>query len=290
MNKSFSSLATLSQNSSNFSKNLPRKFSSIEDCPLSNPNIGIISENDHKNHQCICELCSCGTHKCPAKLNDPYPISMYRSQYKNEFIKGQCAKTSPIRSAENTYSHYPITYETTNEKDFKPICKNPPKVSSKGYPTPPPQSNIFAQTSYSSSYLNWGTNNPYYVKQSRVQHNDERLRLSSSTSYKDSFKPANSNELLAAQQKNKEIKNLISMKTLKEREILIRESESKKEFKDFSKSSIIDKATKPDESLLKQKITDNHFMSTVKKDFYRTQTPIDFRKIRRQINLKLDKR
>lgn len=131
-----------------------KNYSSIEECPLSSTNLGIISETDHKHNQCICELCSCGNHTCPAKLKDPYPISMFDSQYKKEYRETNNHKSSPIKSDKKLYKHDAVTYETSNDSDFKPTCKRPPTVNPKQRPSPCPQSSLLNQTSYSSTFLN----------------------------------------------------------------------------------------------------------------------------------------
>ena len=91
-------------------------------CVLADPTLGVISLNDHNVQACLCKYCSCGQHKCPgAPFYDPYPKSMYASQYQRTFLPGSLTKSMqpprplPVKSCNR------MDLLTIYEQDYGPF-------------------------------------------------------------------------------------------------------------------------------------------------------------------------
>ena len=91
-------------------------------CPLNDPSIGVIGTTDHLTRRCLCKYCTCGQHKCPGvPYLDPYPTSMYSTQYKARFQKGQTSQ--PIRAAQPYHrtNIHEMEMLTQYEKEYRPF-------------------------------------------------------------------------------------------------------------------------------------------------------------------------
>ena len=128
---------------------------SAEDCPLNSPNIGLISENDHRVRMCLCPLCTCGKHICPSKaIQDPYPTSIYNSQYMANFDPKPRDQPILIKYQGNFFPSKPFDFETTNEDNYKPHSVNNTSNISKYSPSSPPKTAFYAKSSYANNFLN----------------------------------------------------------------------------------------------------------------------------------------
>ena len=91
-------------------------------CPLNDPSIGVIGMTDHLARRCLCKYCTCGQHKCPGTpYLDPYPTSMYSTQYKAKYQPGQTSQ--PIRAAlpYHRVNVNEMEFLTQYEKEYRPF-------------------------------------------------------------------------------------------------------------------------------------------------------------------------
>ena len=92
-------------------------------CPLADPEIGVVSENDHKVGLCLCHFCKCGKHICPAR---PRKKSLpYRSNYRCQFVAK--AFDSPIKMPQKEYrpNDPKMDLTTVNRNDFRGYSVKP---------------------------------------------------------------------------------------------------------------------------------------------------------------------
>ena len=194
----------------------PSKKSRV--CPLNDPSIGIISENDHRVGLCLCRFCDCGNHKCSKNVNpnarstfntnymlDHKPVENYskdlinNSQPKAESNKSSSSMTSkpesnlyksimsPLRPERKLY--HPNTSKmdllTTNQIEYQKRIPTPEvtRISSAS----PYRSEACKISAYAADYPDWG---PVKVSREKNWHPPVRsvdLSFVGCSSYKDKF-------------------------------------------------------------------------------------------------------
>lgn len=68
------------------------------DCPLSSPDLPIVSDTEHRAGHCFCHHCNCGIHTCPGE-SSKFQVSTstgWASQYKKDFIPKHNRRETPI--------------------------------------------------------------------------------------------------------------------------------------------------------------------------------------------------
>lgn len=164
-----------------------RSKSSTRACILKKPEVGVVSENDHRVGLCLCKLCSCGNHICPSlKLPETSPISAYASNYKREYRKKQADQVihpyqKPYRRQEHQFDG--LTTMARDFTSFKVEREPEPRAKSAGLNVP-----FAAKTSYSLNFPNWGPSATNYERRYNERHQDPKLRAESRTAYRETFK------------------------------------------------------------------------------------------------------
>ncbi|CAG9325803.1 unnamed protein product [Blepharisma stoltei] len=257
----------------------------MKECPLSDPSIGVISENDHRVGLCLCPLCTCGKHKCPGPISiEPYPKSMFNTQYTDNFHKHKPARPAPFKSINNFYSNQLIDFETTSEQFFKPIVTQPVLSLPAYRPNPPPQMGLSGLTSYSSNFPSWGTGGVYYVKQAHIRHTNDSLPLANKTSYTEGFRALDEEELKMAKKANQDLSAFRASVGMKCGSMqAVKESVTKRDFVDWSKKNLMERAPRPVDNILKQHITGDHFVTSARNDFKQYDSSIDHRNLRKRL-------
>lgn len=123
-------------------------------CPLSNANIDIVSEQDHYNHQCICYMCNCKNHTCPARKTILFPASTFKSSYQTSYKRCKKPVVQAVRPA--CVQHNPVANKmdlrTTHMMDY-PVQKVV-RTPVKNRPSTPGNNMKFAGNSqYRNSFL-----------------------------------------------------------------------------------------------------------------------------------------
>ena len=163
---------------------LKRHKRSNTECPLNNPNIGIIPENDHLVGNCLCQFCKCGNHICPKNrhLKNQYLSDSFQTSYSRHFKKA-CFdvpyKVHPIPYRPNTKK---MDFTTTNSIEYKPYPVSTPNAKP-GSSYSPIKTSLFSTTAYSYDFPNWGIHKINYEKgwhapvRSTESHFEEKLHI-----------------------------------------------------------------------------------------------------------------
>ena len=190
-------------------------------CPLSDPSIGIISENDHQVGLCLCRFCECGSHKCSKNINPNGRFTFntsYKLDHKSVEIYSKAQKlqnhsksyinkskkvssSSPSKPESNPYKSImsPLRPEgklyhrntskmdliTTNQVEYQK--RVPTAEVTRISSASPYRSEASKITAYASDYPDWG---PIRVSRERTWHPPVRsvdLSFVGSSSYKDKF-------------------------------------------------------------------------------------------------------
>ena len=156
-------------------------------CPLSDQDIGIISENDHRVGLCLCQYCTCGNHMCPStKLYEPYPLSSFKTKYQENFKKYRFDR--PLRNEPKKYvpNKLSMDFETTNQREFKPFKIEYQKAQESRSLTP--TANGATITTYKNEFPDWGPNYVEYHKRFHPPVRSTELQFVGRSSYRDTFK------------------------------------------------------------------------------------------------------
>ena len=124
----------------------------IEDCPLSDPSIGIISENDHRVGLCLCKFCECGSHKCFKMSAAACPKSSFSSKYQRDYQKTQF--DVPLRIEKKLYRPNTAKMDLTTTNQVEYIARIPTPEVSKSISLSPKKQEISKITAYASDYPN----------------------------------------------------------------------------------------------------------------------------------------
>lgn len=133
-------------------------------CPVSDPSIGIISENDHRVGLCLCRFCTCSQHSCPSvKAPDPFLSCAFLTKYQQEFPAKQF--DSPLKYEPKKFYRTPQKFEgtTTNSSHYIAHTIRPYKEETRAKPAV--NRELLARSSYSSDFPNWGPTRVSYEKQ-----------------------------------------------------------------------------------------------------------------------------
>lgn len=254
------------------------------DCPLNDPDLGVISENDHRVGLCLCPTCTCGQHKCPSQLmKEPYPKSIFNSYYNQEFKARTPVQPIKINNCINFSSKIPMECTTSYENFFKPPEVSH-KVSTIGVVSPAPKPVFSGVSSYKVDFPSWGSGGAYYVKQSHIRHSDPDMKMNARSSYAESFKPISDQDIKQAQHDAANVglfrpTGAIKFSTSK----MLSESTSKADFQDFSHKNLMVKACQDFNAIPKHSVSSSHFKSTSQTAFRATTATKDHRATRRLI-------
>ena len=252
------------------------------DCPLNSPNIGLISENDHRTRNCLCPICTCGKHICPSKaIQDPYPSSIFNSHYMNNYQSRSPQRTEIPRNRGNFIPAVSFDFETTNEECYKPhaisvISGSPAKSS----PLSPPRTAFCAKSSYATNFVNWGPGINQIVKPKPINHTSNEIKLRQNTSYRDNYSPIGHDDAISARPETvKKSGNTHIDPQAK----FFKDTTNRKEFIDFSRVYNKEKGYKKDRLIPIMKSVDSHYVSTAKNDYKDTTNELDHRLLRKVI-------
>lgn len=128
----------------------------MAECPLTDPNLDIVSELEHKVGSCLCALCECGLHLCPGRPQRTHKgsfLTSYRAAYT---ITKPCKQPLKYPSA-SPYrpSRYKFEATTSHQQAYQPY-----PLPKKALPQPrsasPQLVRSVSSTSYTRDFPNWG--------------------------------------------------------------------------------------------------------------------------------------
>lgn len=137
----------------------------IVDCPLDNPNLGIISENDHLVGNCLCQFCKCGKHICPKDrhLTGKYLSDSFKTSYSRHYKKSRFDVPYNVKPIPYKPNRMKMDFTTTNSIAYQPY--SPISASKKGGSSySPSKITLFSTTAYSYNFPNWGKQKINYEK------------------------------------------------------------------------------------------------------------------------------
>jgi hypothetical protein len=157
-------------------------------CVLSDPDLDIIPELDHRIGRCLCQLCSCGRHVCPnTKSLKTMAKSTYQSQYRNEFRRFTPDKPLIKERPQYKANYCKLETTTTQKTDFKPFKVELVKET---YERPiTPSLRFTGMSSYSSEYPNWGPSRVLLQRTPKQPESRTKLRMKVKTAYQETFTP-----------------------------------------------------------------------------------------------------
>jgi hypothetical protein len=259
------------------------------ECPLNSQYFGIVSETDHRNGLCLCPLCTCKQHVCPSALSkEPYPKSMYGSQYSDNFQNQKYSKPLVCLPPNKPKSSQPVNFTTTSEEYYRPV-HSPVALVIPGYiPSPLPETKFLGKSSYNSTFANWGNGGVYYVTQQHLKHTSHELQLNTKTNYKDNFVEIEKEELIKPRKLGIEVATVQKGMGLKVNNApSLKESMSHRDFPDYSKKSLTSREKKEYERIPNLKYITSHYMTMNQADYVSHPIQVDHRNVRKQYERKL---
>lgn len=252
------------------------------DCPLNSPNIGLISENDHRVRMCLCPICTCGKHICPSKaIQDPYPTSIFASQYMSNF---QMRTPQTVKIPHNRGNFLPsvaFDFETSNEEAYKPQNVSAVIAATaiqKNVPLVPPKSAFYAKSSYSNNFLNWGTGANVVVKPDQAKHTTDEIKMIVKTSYRDNYSPIGKEQAISARPETvKKGKNT----HIDPKAVFSKVTSNRKDFLDYSRVYDKEPGYKQYSLIPRMKSVDSHYVTTAKGDYRDLTNGPDHRMLRK---------
>lgn len=255
-----------------------KRISSV-DCPLNSMNIGIISENDHLTRKCLCPLCTCHKHICPSSgIPDPYPVSIFNSQYMSNYQSRSPDKTKIPINRGNFFPSAPFDFETTSGDCYKPHQNSPINSYSRHVPNSAPKFQFNAKSSYANNFVNWGTGLNSIVKNKHEKHTTNELKLNTKTSYRDNYVQLSPEESKLARPetvKNGKVTHIDPVAAF------IKDTTNRREYVDYSRKCNREKGYKPENVMPRMKSVDNHYVTTNKSYYKEFLGDVDHRYIRK---------
>lgn len=155
-------------------------------CPLSDPSVGIVSENDHKVGLCLCRFCDCGEHTCPVlDKNEIYLRSAFQSSYMKAYQNNSF--DSPLKMQQKLFrpNTNKMDFQTTNQTEYKPFRIVPKTPTEKPIDT---NNALFRGSSqYANDFPDWGENNISHEKRWYPPLRSTEIPFSGRSTYKESF-------------------------------------------------------------------------------------------------------
>lgn len=160
---------------------------SINQCPVSDPSLGIISENDHRVGLCLCRFCECGKHSCPNPLvKEFYPSSTFTTKYKADYKKGKfdvLLKPEPKSYHPNEMK---MDLRTRYQEEFVTHSVSPVKKNLLVWNANVATSQT--RSAYSSQYVNWGPSGINHEKRFHPPLRTVEIPFRGNSSYQNSYR------------------------------------------------------------------------------------------------------
>lgn len=153
-------------------------------CALSDPDLGIITENDHKVGQCLCKFCNCGSHTCPYS-NVKLSVTV-KSNYSREFFPKQCETRLKRKPKEYRPNPLPMDLKTMNMAEYV----NYPQYTRVSAMTPvykKIEQTILGVSDYKRQFLDWGPREVEYTRKWHPTTRSTGIAFKASSKYQEEF-------------------------------------------------------------------------------------------------------
>ena len=245
------------------------KQSKKRHCPLFDPNIGIISENDHRVGLCLCRFCDCGEHTCSKNVN-PNTKSTFNTKYMQDFQKSQFdvpLKNEPKLYRPNTAK---MDFTTTNQIEYQKRIPTP--EVSRSVSMTPYKGDLARVTAYSSDYPDWG---PVQVSREKTWHPPVRsvdLGFQGDSSYKNTFKEFDKDQIDLYKTDISSLNAFHSKFSLAPKQRLSMQTTYSEKMKNYSENGLNGRVVVKATPLTPAPATNGHFTTTFQ-DSYKPSTP-----------------
>ena len=221
-----------------------------------------LMEKSHFN--CLCSQCSSG-HGLKSKTFqlDPYPESMYRSQYMLNFQARSGSQAPPFGTMSNFLPQAKVDFTSTYQTEFIPHQSKP--SSSQGNlnarSSSAPQIKYANSTTYSNSFTNHKAKKFPIMTGIYIDHRKKGLRVGKRTVYSEEFKEKTGSFVKI------ENPNIKLSQTAQLGFEYPRVTTAQREYKDLSKYIEKKSRFKPYEMSFKLKSCEAQYLSTHKREF-----------------------
>jgi hypothetical protein len=172
-------------------KNLASERISYMDCPLSSPDLPIVSDTEHRAGHCFCHHCSCGLHSCPgggSKFLGCTSLS-WSSKYKQDYKGKHGSRETPIVPKE--YKSFMKTstsskHMSTNHSEFTPQDF----IKSESFKPSHMQANVkfSGRSSYERDFTEWKSEQSRLMSPNYPYRGYMVKNMHSESTYKNTFK------------------------------------------------------------------------------------------------------
>jgi len=159
-------------------------------CLLSDPEIGIITENDHKVGKCLCNLCTCGHHLCPS-----LPVPRFRSYATSYQRSYKRLRTEAVKKFAPYLPYYAVPggmeLRSSMRTDYQ-APRSPVKAEIARAQSSSPKYNFIASSSYAGDYLDWGPAAANHEKRPNVPSRLGDVKFAGTSTYQQHYIPTDS--------------------------------------------------------------------------------------------------
>lgn len=182
----------------------PRRKKSVDDaqeidCVLSDPELPLVSEIDHKIGKCYCHLCECGKHICPSvnKMRYTYNKGNFLTSYKVQYDPRDVdpSLNSPIfkrklqTQGSPRRSDVKMDLTTTKQQDFQlPSTVDQPKPAYYSQATTTHDLKFTGRSAYQVNFPNWGPNEIERMRHASLPYRGHEIKFNPSTTYGSEFR------------------------------------------------------------------------------------------------------
>jgi hypothetical protein len=182
----------------------PKRKKSVDeaqeiDCVLSDPDLPLVSEIDHKIGKCYCHLCDCGKHICPSvnKMRFTYNKGNFLTSYKVQYDPREVdpSLNSPIfhrklqTQGSPRRSDVKMDLTTTKQQDFQlPSSVDQPKPAYYSQATTTRDLKFTGRSAYQVNFPNWGPNEIERMRHASLPYRGHEIKFNPSTTYGSEFR------------------------------------------------------------------------------------------------------
>jgi hypothetical protein len=182
----------------------PKRRKSVDetqeiDCLLSDPELPLLSEIDHKIGKCYCHLCECGKHICPSvnKIRFTYNKGNFLTSYKMQYDPRDVDPTlnSPIfrrklqTQGSTRRTDVKMDLTTTKQQDFQlPSSVDQPKPAFYSQATTTRDLKFTGRSAYQVNFPNWGPNEIERMRHASLPYRGDEIKFNPRTTYGSEFR------------------------------------------------------------------------------------------------------
>ena len=153
------------------------------DCLLSRPDIGVVSENDHRVGLCLCTFCTCGKHVCS------YSRRPRKGSFATSYRTSFSAKKPVVvrRLAPQAYSPdlRKMDFETSHQREYRGFTVQ--QSSEVQVRAATPTLKFTSSSSYAADFPNWGEVESHVEKRPQLPVRMDQVRFRGQSMYHSTY-------------------------------------------------------------------------------------------------------